>query len=281
MHEAAAGSQLDIVEVTEAYYDSTEADRFYHRIWGGEDIHIGIYQPGDDIARASRRTVETMASMVPALGPQHRVADLGAGYGGSARFLSRQRGCHVACVNLSETQNARNRQLTEAAGLSDRIEIVHGNFEALPIADDDVDLVWSQDAFLHSEARRRVLTEARRVLKAGGELIFTDPMQADDCPEGALEHVLQRIHLESLASFGFYRREAESLGFEPVAVHDHTEQLGRHYRRVHEELSSRYAEMIELSSREYVDRMLAGLSHWVEAAGRGHLAWGILHFRAA
>ena len=28
------------------YYDSDDADRFYAGIWGGEDIHIGLYEIG-------------------------------------------------------------------------------------------------------------------------------------------------------------------------------------------------------------------------------------------
>ena len=32
------------VEVAERYYDSSDADSFYAEIWGGEDIHIGLYE---------------------------------------------------------------------------------------------------------------------------------------------------------------------------------------------------------------------------------------------
>ena len=47
-----------VTATTEAYYDSDEADSFYAEIWGGEDIHIGIYQtPEEDVATASARTV--------------------------------------------------------------------------------------------------------------------------------------------------------------------------------------------------------------------------------
>ena len=36
------------------YYNSDDADNFYYRVWGGEDIHIGIYESaGEDIAAAS------------------------------------------------------------------------------------------------------------------------------------------------------------------------------------------------------------------------------------
>ena len=48
-------------QVAETYYDSTDADAFYERVWGGEDIHIGLYEPDTSIFEASRKTVETMA----------------------------------------------------------------------------------------------------------------------------------------------------------------------------------------------------------------------------
>ena len=34
-----------------------------------------------------------------------------------------------------------------------------------------------------------------------------------------------------------------------------------------------------MCSAEYIDRMKAGLQHWVDGGNKGHLQWGILHFR--
>lgn len=267
-------------EVTERYYDSDDADRFYFHVWGGEDIHIGLYEPGDSIAAASRRTVERMARALPALSADSVVLDLGSGYGGSARWLARHAACRVTCLNLSRTQNARNIEANRAAGLSGRIEVLHGNFEDVPCPDASVDVVWSQDAFLHTSRRERVLAEARRVLRPGGRLVFTDPMQADDCPPGVLQPVLDRIHLESLGSFERYERAAGELGLEKVAIEPLTEHLVRHYGAVRRELTHRADELAGIVSRAYIERMLEGLGHWVRAGEAGYLAWGILCFRA-
>lgn len=269
-----------VVKTTETYYDSDEADRFYFHVWGGEDIHIGLYDEGDSIGAASAKTIDRMVDRLDGLGSETRVLDLGAGYGGSARALAKRFGCHVTCLNLSETQNRRNREMTEAQGLAGRIDVVHGNFEELPFEDGQYDVVWSQDSFLHSGKREQVLKEARRVLKTGGEMVFTDPMQADDCPDGVLGPVLARIHLSSMASFGFYREAATRVGFEVVDVDDLTPMLPRHYDAVRSELKSRYDEMVGISGQAYVDRMIQGLGHWIEAGRAGHLAWGIVHLRA-
>jgi len=263
----------------ENYYDGEDADAFYFTIWGGEDIHIGIYSGSEDrIADASRRTVELIVEASRRIEPRSRVLDLGAGYGGSARHLVKRFGCHVSCLNVSRTQNARNESLNSQQGVGDRIEVTHGSFESLPFEPASFDVVWSQDAFLHSGQRRRVVAEAARVLTPGGELIFTDIMQTDTCPPGVLQPILDRIYLETLGSVAFYREAAAAQGLGDGGFIDLSEQLPAHYGRVLEELERRDDEMARVSGRSYVDRMKVGLRHWIDAGRAGHLAWGILRF---
>jgi len=156
---------------------------------------------------------------------------------------------------------------------------LHGSFESIPCDENSHDVVWSQDAFLHSDNREIVLQEIERVLKPGGEVIFTDPMQAGDCPEGVLQAVYDRLNLKSLASFEFYRQALGELNFEERHVIDMSHQLRRHYEKVLEDLQRRYPDLLESISADYMDRMLLGLDSWVAAADKGYLAWGILHFQ--
>lgn len=262
------------------YYDSGDADNFYSHVWGGEDIHIGLYQKSDDeISEASRRTVQKMAAQIEHLQPGAKVLDIGSGYGGSARYLAREKGLHVTCLNLSTVQNERNRQITEEQVLSTLVDVVDGSFEALPFDDESYDLVWSQDAILHSGDRLKVFQEVSRVLKPEGEFVFTDPMQVEPADEVMLKPVLERICLESMGSVGVYREYARSLNWEEVAFIELSEQLANHYGRVKQVLESREAELSEFCSEEYRQRMKAGLDLWVEAGEAGALAWGIFHFR--
>lgn len=270
------------VETAEAYYDSAQADAFYQTIWGGQDIHIGLYESDDEpIADASRRTVATMADRLGDVSAATRILDLGAGYGGSGRYLAERFGCQVTCLNLSETQNVLNRTLTGEAGLSDKVRVVHGDFENVPEPDASFDIVWSQDAILHSGDRTKVLGEIRRVLTDDGQFIFTDPMQSDDCPDGVLQPILDRIQLSTLASIAFYRAELAKRGFDETRVEPLTDQLRAHYARIGRELKGNYDEAVDRSGQEYVDNMITGLQHWVDGADRGYLAWGILDFRRA
>lgn len=267
------------IALTRDYYDSAEADDFYRTIWGGEDIHIGLYERGRDIRKASRRTVDRMASKVGAL-TDKRVLDLGAGYGGAARVLAAEHGAHVTCLNLSAIENERNRALSCQTGVADSVEVVDGSFDDLPFGDESFDLVWSQDAILHAPDRKAVLDEVARVLKPGGDFIFTDPMQADGIDNiDALQPIYDRLHLPDLASPDFYRVELSKRGFVEVDVEDLTDDMCTHYARIGEELEARRDELD--AGDAFIDRMLDGLGHWVTGAEARLLAWGILHFQKA
>lgn len=271
----------EVVETARDYYNSEDADNFYYHVWGGEDIHIGLYQSdSEEIKTASRRTVEFMADKLNAVNEKSRIIDLGSGYGGSARYLAKRFGCHVTALNLSETENARNQDMNREQGLDKNIDVLDGSFEQIPVQQNDVfDVAWSQDAILHSGHRATVLDEVDRVLKPGGEFIFTDPMQADNCPAGVLNPVLERIHLDSLGSFAFYRQQAERLGWLEIEIVDLTHQLVNHYTRVRQELVLIREQLTGKVSDEYIDRMIKGLGHWVDAGDNGYLSWGIMHFR--
>jgi sarcosine/dimethylglycine N-methyltransferase len=265
------------------YYNSADADNFYAIVWGGQDIHIGLYEGASEpIAAASRRTVDHMADRVAdhltKLGDKATVLDIGAGYGGAARRLVERFGCKAVCLNLSEAENERNRQLTAEAGMQDQIEVIDGSFEDIPVADGAANLVWSQDAILHSGDRPKVLQEVDRVLASGGRFVYTDPMRSDTCPEGVLQPILDRIHLSDLGSPGFYKAQANKLGWTDHGFEDLTHQLVNHYTRVLETTEELGSELEGKVSPAYIERMKKGLGHWIEGGKAGHLAWGIFHF---
>ncbi len=270
----------EAVRVTKDYYDSDDAHNFYYTIWGGEDLHLGIYESDKDtIFEASRRTIQRMADKSAFAGKKARVIDLGGGFSGSARYLAKNYGWEVVVLNLSEAENQRGRKMNKEQGLDHLIEVVDGSFNTIPYPDESFDIVWSQDAILHSDNRSQVLDEAYRVLKPGGEMIFSDPMQQDGCPEGVLQPIYDRIHLLSLGSPGFYREYAQKIGFTDMGYEVLDDHLTLHYSRVLEEMERREEELSTVVSKAYIENMKKGLRHWIDGGKKGYLAWGIFHFR--
>lgn len=268
-------------QIARDYYNSDDADLFYREIWGGEDIHVGIYEDhNDSIAFASRRTVAQMAQLAGPLGPDSRVVDLGSGYGGAMRFIARTYSSRCSAVNLSAVENERHLQMNREAGLEHLIDVIEGDFSKLAFPDASFDVVWSQEAILHTNARKAVCSEAARVLKAGGKFVFTDPMQADDASPEKLRAVYDRLHLDSLASPQFYRKILNSLNLKGLSFYEAPEQMATHYERVRDLMLENAADLREKGmSEDYIEKMTTGLTHWVEGARNGLLTWGVFLFQ--
>ena len=275
----------DAATTAASYYDSADADHFYADIWGGEDIHIGLYaEPNEAIATASRRTVDTLIDLIGpdglSDGPTKRlVVDFGSGYGGAARRLCQRPNLRVEAINISAVENARHRLLNQEAGVDQRISVHDASFESVPLADGCADVIWSQDAILHSGDRQTVMREASRLLKPGGVMVMTDPMATDGVASESLSAILQRIHLQDLGSPERYKTWANAAGLERTDWDDQTPMLIRHYSRVREELKQRREHLTRTISADYLERMDAGLGHWVDGGQAGRLCWGLMRFR--
>ena len=243
------------------------------------DILIGLYETADQpIAAASERTVLALIDLAGPAPAEGCVVDLGSGYGGASRRIAKQWQVNVHAVNISAVENMRHRDLNNAAGLAKLIKVHDASFEEVPLPDGIADVVWSQDAILHSGNRLQVMNEVSRLLKPGGVFVLTDPMACDGIEANALQPILDRIHLSDLASPDRYRIWAEASGMTRDVWQERTEMLVRHYTRVREELRRRHQELASVISTDYLSRMDAGLGHWIEGGSQGRLCWGLMRF---
>ncbi|NEP11166.1 MAG: methyltransferase domain-containing protein [Symploca sp. SIO1A3] len=270
-------------ERARVHYNSDNARNLYEIAIGSDTLNLGMYEDDPDrpIAQGMAKTTEWMGEQVQNLNPDFRVLDLGAGYGPAARHLAGKYGCHVTCLNISEEQNQENERRNREHGLDNLIDIVHGNFKDIPFEDGSFDLVWSQDALFHTDGQDQVLEEAYRVLKPGGQLLFMDILQADDCQDGALKDSLGRVNIlhERIGSFHSYTSKAESLGFETINVIDKSYQLLVHYTKLRDSVIDHYEELSKKCTPEFLESSKNGLCQWVESAEQGLFTWGLFHYR--
>ncbi|MFF4605365.1 SAM-dependent methyltransferase [Streptomyces sp. NPDC001339] len=267
-------------ESTRHYYETGDVDTFYDAVWGGEDIHVGIYaNPQEAIAKASHRTVERAADRVAdLLGPDATVLDLGAGYGGSSRALAERFGCRVVALDLSEGHNRRHRAANAERGLDGLIEVVTGSLNDLPYEAERFDVVWSLEVLCHVEDREGALGEAVRVLKPAGALVFSDIMAAEETSVEAVRPAFSRLGVQTPATSAFYLDQLSGLGLK-ATFEDRTPDLATHYARLDEDVHRRAAELRKVISPAYVDDLLTNLPLWTDITRRGLLRWGLFHAR--
>ena len=272
---SALARQIDaigqVVRQTKDYYDGP-ANEIYRRIWG-ENIHIGYFErPDEPLASAMQRSNERMAGGVqPA--PGHEILDVGCGYGALARFLARTYGSKVVASNISERELEWGRELTEEAGLNDKVEFAWADFHDLPFEDRRFDFYWSQEAFLHAADKAQVLEEAVRVLKPGGKLVFTDLLVREDTSQADRERIYERVKSPDMWDTDDYRRALADVGLSVERHENWSANVAPTYAWVRGQLEARRQEFESRIGRETVDRTSQALQFWVDAAQAGKIGW--------
>ena len=147
------------------------------------------------------------------LAPGETVLDLGSGAGIDC-FLAAERvgpAGRVIGVDMTPQMLERARDNARRGGFTN-VEFRLGEIEALPVADNTVDVVISNCVLNLSGERPRVLAEALRVLRPGGRIMISDLVSERPVPDfvaaskeslvGCLP-VLVREYEEDLAAAGF------------------------------------------------------------------------------
>ncbi|MGL4500973.1 MAG: SAM-dependent methyltransferase [Planktothrix sp.] len=262
----------------QGFYDQQDTDNFYQQVSGGEHVHIGIFKHNDEnLEVAKKRSVEYMSSLIK-FNSANQVLDLGSGYGGTARYLSKTFGCPVTCVNISLKQNQINRERNILQNLDDLIVVVDGTFEDLVFEDSSFNTVWSQDAIFHSDQPEKVFIESNRVLQENGDFIFSVVMLSEDVSQARAES-LTKFYSLNLQTRNTYRQLAHKTGFSEFRYIDLSQNIATNYSRLLAKMQSLHTQDLQLWSVEFYTKMEKRLQNWIEAGENGFIHWGILHFK--
>jgi arsenite methyltransferase len=120
------------------------------------------------------------------------VLDLGSGAGADVLISARRVGASGKAVGLDMTDEMLELARANArdAGI-ENVEFVKGYIEAIPLADDSVDVVISNCVINLSADKRKVLGEAARVLRPGGRLAVSDVIADPDMDEATRSDMQQ------------------------------------------------------------------------------------------
>ena len=145
----------------QAVYDGPEGELW--ELVMGEQIHIGGLSSSMDLAERAG-IVEGSEGV-----------DLCCCNGAGMRFLVRFRNVErMPGVDATDRIVTRGRLRTEEEGLSDRVEFVLGDATETGLPDGSADFVWGEDAWCYVGNKGKLIAEAARIVRPGGQVVFSD-----------------------------------------------------------------------------------------------------------
>lgn len=132
---------------------------------------------GRDIGQNSWLTVDEYDRFISWLKllPGDHALEVASGSGGPAHYLGCKANCHVTGIDANESGVRTATENSAQKGTRLEFKVADAN-APLPFADNTFDALLCIDSMNHFPDRFNVLREWRRVLRAGGRAVFTDPV---------------------------------------------------------------------------------------------------------
>ena len=231
----------------------------------GEEIHVGGEAETEVLADKAGLSSETV------------LLDVCSALGGPARHLVKKFGCKVTGLDGTQKMVDEALRRTGKAGLSESITYKLGDAQEMPFADGAFDVVWGQDAWCYVEFKKKLISEAHRVLKPGGIIAFTDWLAVGNMTEKEWEDLNTFMVFPYMETLDGYEELLKTAGFELIEKEDLSEDFAKHCHIYQDMLRKELkAGIIENYNEELFNAADSGLAMWVTAAdehkvGRGRL----------
>jgi tocopherol O-methyltransferase len=205
------------------HYD--DLDPVYRRVWG-EHVHHGLWATGRETpVDAVEALVDTVGDRLH-LKPGEACADIGCGYGSTARHLAVTRGVGVTGMTLS----AEQAQYAAAHPVPD-VDIHLRDWLSNGLPDASVDAAWAIESSEHMVDKPRFFAEAHRVLVPGGRFVVCAWLAETDAGRWKIRHLLEPIcregRLPSMGTREEYEAMALAAGFAIADYEDVSHRVAR------------------------------------------------------
>lgn len=251
------------------FYDSALSE-LLSAIWGG-NLHMGLFgDPGEALGSAQLRMKDHMAQ-VAQLKPGKAVFEAACGVGTTAIHLARVHGVRVRATNIAQTQIEEAEKRVREAGLSERVSFAFADYHNVGGEDAAYDCWWCQEALLYATDRGQVLSEARRVVRAGGRIVFTDltlSHRLEPAERGSFMSDIRAPHLWAIED---YDDLLSDMGFAVVRRQDLSPHVALTFAAVAANLARVRDDFARRIGEETVRGTEFRINRQLDMARRGHL----------
>jgi SAM-dependent methyltransferase len=231
------------------FYDTTYG-RFADRLYA--DIRREAF--GEDIGQSSWLTADELHTFSTWLGVgvATSLLEVASGSGGPALFTAATTGCRVTGVDIHEAGVTAANDAARERGLARRARFICADARRrLPFGDSSFDAITCVDSINHLYDRADVLREWHRLLRAGGRILFTDPITVT----GLLRRDEMIVRSGAMGEFvftspGLDEQLIREAGFADVRVEDVSDNPARVAAAWHAARERRAAELDEIEGAE-------------------------------
>src|SRR5215467_12184676 len=152
-----------------------------------------------DIGQTSWLTAKEYKSFFSLLNlsSDKKVLEIASGSGGPAVFMVKETGCQLTGIDINKNGIENAERLSFENGLAERMKFNEADAsKQLPFSDESFDIIISIDSINHFKDRLEVLKECYRLLKKGGQLLFTDAV--------VITGILTNEEIAIRSSLGFF-----------------------------------------------------------------------------
>lgn len=258
--------------ITQNYYANKNVSNFYNKIWGGENIHIGMYSNLDEkievtpeiIKKAGNNKIDFMLTYINQFinnkNIKIKLADFGSGFGGTARyihdkFVDEDIKFEIDCYELSKHNCniflQKNKNYTN-------INIYNKSFLETGKTDNYYDIILSEDAFIHINNKDDIFKEISRVLNTNGMLIFSDIILTEKEIHTDIKEVYERININSIGSEKIYLDLGNKYNLKYNEGIEYQNDMLKHYENI------KYLSNNMLENTEDKNRIINGIDSWIK-----------------
>jgi cyclopropane fatty-acyl-phospholipid synthase-like methyltransferase len=190
--------------------------------------HVGTtFQAGRIAVGSSMRDSNLWLARAAGLERHRLVLDAGCGVCGPGIDFARELpGLRLVGLTLSRRQTATATELIRDAGVSDRLHVVNGDYQALPFADGAFDAVLFLESIGYADNLARLLAGVFRVLGPGGSLYVKDVFRRERLwsdQEGRELAEFDRVYQQRTPTLEECARAATDAGFTSIATRELTD----------------------------------------------------------